>query len=1211
VSDIEEVITGNVDSLVEAFDEGIEKTEEFEQAVKGLRDAIASLSEAGEGAEAAAEEIDSIRNAAAEADQTVDDLNEAFEALVAQGPDLADIEAFLEADAEAAGSMRDRLAEAADEEAQVTAGAAGLGDAAAPLEADAAAAGHYRDNLAEAQIQAGSFKEAMAALASELIMNNPGDMFVVQMDEAGNTYVKSMREALGRSLTELAQSLEAGPSLDLVQSFLAAGQATGTWEQGLDSLDQAIARGTPLIASQAGVLDDYASAGGNLVSSVQAEVQAMQAFSAAFKAFDATGSAEDLAVLTAASDALDTALAAGSAAGEDVAQTFGGVEQATSDVAQSLANAAAEGAGMSLAGTAIAATSGEAATGIRMLDSALNSARDKAAEASAAAAFLNLDLLATDEIAKKARDALLELGYSEAQAAAGASALAAAQAAADAAMTAESGGGEGLGFAGKLLDLFGVGGEGGGGVGGLAGNLAIAAGALTAVLAISTEAGGLVAGVSAAITGVVPAVILALPSLDKLKDSYDAISTARKNWLQAEQTAKRDPTTENLAEAATDAAKLKAAYADVPAYIRPVMHDISGLSGEYRQLARDFEPDVFKTFNDGLKVAEELLPTFLPLARESAGGVDSLLGSLEKFFKAPHDYENELNNVRIPEQLRTHMQQELTPPNPTGFQKWMQQIEPDIKPAEQAIGQFIGTFVTDWGKFITTFSPKDIQNAFHVLDVTINVWTGAWTHAIKEVMEAWDLTSQIVTTGEHIYDAVSSDFSRMTTAVVDSGTKIVGDVEKWPGDIEHVFGGAASWLVSAGENVVEGLIHGMASMAGSLLSEAESLGKDAIEGAMSELGIHSPSTKFADIGRMTVEGFIVGLEGGKTAVQNAINDVLDQASPYKNTTIDAMITKMRDEVKAAAAAGVISTATESQFSKWLTEDNTRLTALAKQRKNLENEIAAADALAASVKSAEIAASTVTAAYGDTYLGQAAATPVYGSITQALQAQLAQTKQFKEDIAKLKKEGLGESQIQSLLSEGVTGGLPIADQLLAGGKSGIKQINELEAEIAAASKSLGITGANAAYESGSDIGKGLAAGLRSELKTVDSEMKKIADELVAALKRALRISSPSQATMEIGSQLGDGLIAGMEAKRAAVAAAGERMAGAATGYLPTRLYGSGGAGFGGAEPPIEIHLIQSQPIVIGGKQIARVNQKFTLQKARRNTKSGLQLQGRGV
>jgi hypothetical protein len=500
VSDIEEVITGNVDGLVEAFDEGIEKTEEFEQAVKGLRDAISSLGEAGEGAEAAAEEIDSVRDSAAQADQTVDQLNEALEALAAQGPDLGDLEAFLQADAEAAGEMRDRLAEAADAEEQVTAGAAGLGDAAAPLEADAAAAGHYRDNLAEAQIQAGSFKEAMAALASELIMNNPGDMFVVQMDQYGKTYVKSMREALGRSMTELVQSLEAGPSLDLVQSFLAAGQATGTWEQGMDGLEQSLSRATPLITSQAGVLDDYAASGENLVSSVQAEVQAMQAFSAAFKAFDATGSAEDLAALTAASDALDASLAAGSAAGEDVAQGFGGVEQATSAVAQSLASAAAEGAGMSLAGTAIAATSGEAATGIRMLDSAMNSARDKAAEASAAAAFLNLDLLATDEIAKKARNALLELGYSEAQAAAGAAALGAAQAAADAAMISEKAGGEGLGAVGSSLNFL----QGELGSGGLYAGAAIASG----ILAISTEAGGLVAGVSAAITGVVPAVLL-------------------------------------------------------------------------------------------------------------------------------------------------------------------------------------------------------------------------------------------------------------------------------------------------------------------------------------------------------------------------------------------------------------------------------------------------------------------------------------------------------------------------------------------------------------------------------------------------------------------------------------------------------------------------------------------------------------------------------
>jgi hypothetical protein len=1141
MADIHEDITGDSSSLVEALEEAAEAAEPLAEALKQIRDALLALEGASEGLEEAGEELDSVRDKAAETDETVDDLQASFDALVASGPGLGDLAAFLEEDAEAAGSLRDKLGEATDAEAALAAGGASLGDAAPALEADAEAAGSYRDKLGEV----GAAQAAVTA-------------------EAGGLYatLAQLRDVLGSS--ELGDSVTVGVT-GMNKFAIVAGDADNSARQG--------------------------------------------------------------------------------------------------------------------------------AAGIDFLMEAMEKGAGESQAAEQAATALGLSLSDTEDMARNARAALLGLGASEQEAAAGAQALAKAQATLDAAS------GEGGGFLTGILKLFG-GGEGGGGLGSaLAGGLSLGGGVAAAygIAAVMAEIGGLVTGFSAALAGAVPAVLLSLPALEKLKDTYSAISTARAAWTQAEQVAKRDPTKDNVADAVTDAAKLKVAYADIPAYIRPAMTEITGLTSEYKQMAKAFEPDVFHVFNLGLRTAEELLPTFLPLADKAAGGADDLLTRLDKFFKIPKP-------VSAAQEYHLH---EMPPP-PTGWQKWLDQIEPDVKPAEEAIGGLISTIVVDWGKFMERFSPKDIENTFHILDNLINWWATGWGHAISDVMNMWDdfsaafhnvghwnqefntgtakgldearhsvasfagdvntelgrlnsdqqkwaasfgkstadafktLASETVADWNYLVSGTKADWDLVSHAVSDAtdavresvisagheiesawdaaGHAIEADwdaawarvtsfTESIPGKIEHVFAGAGGWLVAAGRDVVEGLVRGMESGLGDVEHIASEIGSVAESAARWVLGSHSPSKVFEDIGKDTVAGFVLGLEGGKTAVQNAIDAVLNQAAPYHNTAIQDMISKMRDEVEAAAKAGVIGPSTESRFSTWLAEDNHRLQGLAEKRADLENEIKAADSLAASVQSAQISASTVTSAFGMTYLGQAAQAPEYASIKQALQGQLAQTRQFREDIEKLKKEGLGEASIQSLLAAGVSGGLPVATQLLSGGRAGVKQINELEAQIAAASKQLGITGANASYESGAEIGKGLAAGLRSELKTIDSEMEKVADELVGAIRRALRISSPSGVMMDIGSQLGEGLIAGMEAKRTAVAAAGERMGMSATGFLPARSYGGGASGFGGDVPPIEIHLTSVS--TLDGKQVARSVQKYTLQHARRNTKSGLQLQGRGV
>jgi hypothetical protein len=417
------------------------------------------------------------------------------------------------------------------------------------------------------------------------------------------------------------------------------------------------------------------------------------------------------------------------------------------------------------------------------------------------------------------------------------------------------------------------------------------------------------------------------------------------------------------------------------------------------------------------------------------------------------------------------------------------------------------------------------------------------------------------------------------------------------------FGGL---LVSAGASLIRGLISGIESMTGAVVSAAESVAQAAAGAARSILGIFSPSTVFAKIGAMTVEGFIRGLLGGKGQI-GAVTTALF-AHPFKDLKIQAFITKLRTEVAAAYRANVIGSEEDYGYTRMIRRDNRRLQRLAKDRYALENDIKAADALAASVQTEAVTSASIPTMVGETFTGQmnAANTRTYNTIQEAMKAQLHNIRAFTKDIKKLKREGLDETSIKQLLGMGVAAGFPAAQQMLAGGRAGVREIAKLQNEIAGSAKLLGIRGANAAYESGRQIGRGLADGLKSQLHQVEASMRRIARTLIDAIRTALRVKSPSQVMMEIGVQTAAGLAAGMDAGAPLIAAAGRRMAAGMMQPYRAGSYATGGPG-AAAGNSVQIHTTLN----IDGKTLARTVQTHQLRHARRNIATGLKLTNRGI
>jgi hypothetical protein len=378
---------------------------------------------------------------------------------------------------------------------------------------------------------------------------------------------------------------------------------------------------------------------------------------------------------------------------------------------------------------------------------------------------------------------------------------------------------------------------------------------------------------------------------------------------------------------------------------------------------------------------------------------------------------------------------------------------------------------------------------------------------------------------------------------------------------------------SDGVAISAGLASGITAGGPAAVAAANSVAGQ-VEAAMAHtLQVRSPSKVTEKIGADTAAGLVVGLESGQTAVSTAAAALASgtaAAWKWSAPTITNTISTLKSDVTAAMKSGTVDASNGSFLTRMLTVDNQTLSSLAQKRYVLEAQIKAADAYAANVQSSAVSsASIVTVAGNITSADSSTTAPAPAASYQASdlisgeQAQLAQIRQFNTQVAQLKKEGLNTTELGQIIQSGAQTGLPIAQAITSGGKGAVAQLNAIQAQTNAAAKQLGITSANSMFESGTQIGAGLVAGLKSDLSGVESAIKTMAQQMVTTLEKELKIKSPSLVFAERGEMIPAGVAAGVVSGTPGAVAAVGRMGSQLGGdFHPGMAYASHGGGPGG-------------------------------------------------
>lgn len=170
---------------------------------------------------------------------------------------------------------------------------------------------------------------------------------------------------------------------------------------------------------------------------------------------------------------------------------------------------------------------------------------------------------------------------------------------------------------------------------------------------------------------------------------------------------------------------------------------------------------------------------------------------------------------------------------------------------------------------------RTFKGLFSILHIITTIVGGAFTTAfniVKQVLGAFDLNILDVTAS--IGDAIVK-FDEWLTGVFDFTEAIKAFIPK----LQETGKAIKEWFdgIKDADNIpkyiVEGLVKGLVEGAKLVGQAAIELGKTILEKIKDFLGIHSPSTKFIEVGENIVSGLVTGIQNGASTIWNTVKDV--------------------------------------------------------------------------------------------------------------------------------------------------------------------------------------------------------------------------------------------------------------------------------------------------------------------------------------------------
>ncbi|WP_327175475.1 hypothetical protein OG599_09250 [Streptomyces sp. NBC_01335] len=366
-----------------------------------------------------------------------------------------------------------------------------------------------------------------------------------------------------------------------------------------------------------------------------------------------------------------------------------------------------------------------------------------------------------------------------------------------------------------------------------------------------------------------------------------------------------------------------------------------------------------------------------------------------------------------------------------------------------------------------------------------------------------------------IRSAASSALSALVRTIGEWIGKAVTTVKELPGKAKSALGSMGSVLISAGKSLITGFVSGIKSMFSSVKSTLGSLTSKLTDWK-------GPAPKDAvllyEAGRLIISGLIKGLESQYDAVKQSLNDLTAKIPASASKGLKARISSDRTQLLKLAAQW------EAGASK-LESARDKLDKIREEMADYASQV------------------------GERVLGTGDVTKVedatFTGISASLKNAVEEAKRFAAVLKRLKTLGLNQATFDQIAMSGPEAGLAAAEAIANAGDSGVSEINALQKELEQYASSAGSTASHYMYDAGVQAAEGLVKGLEASQDRIEAQMLKIADAMVAAIKKALDIHSPSRLFRKLGAFVGKGFGLGVTDERGRVQRATEALAASAT------------------------------------------------------------------
>jgi tape measure domain-containing protein len=370
-----------------------------------------------------------------------------------------------------------------------------------------------------------------------------------------------------------------------------------------------------------------------------------------------------------------------------------------------------------------------------------------------------------------------------------------------------------------------------------------------------------------------------------------------------------------------------------------------------------------------------------------------------------------------------------------------------------------------------------------------------------------------------------------------------------------------------GEWIVEGLVNGIDEKAPEAYKSAERLAAEFLRrmNAIFKASNYGGNKGLKELGRFVTKEFADGLLGFPEEINKVFKD-LNEKLTSSMTTARKTIAEEKKKIAEMHKAGddgseamkkaqkvleqneillAKSTASHKLLTQGLKAQRTELLGVAKDYQTVSEKLKAAqDLLIELERTREANITKFTEQYGKLpdieKSTEDKPIDILGTYMEALRVQTAAVAAYSSTLQQLRELGLDDETYNKLLEEGPEA-QAFATQLLSGGKTAVESLNTLDKELKTQSKSLATAAATNLYNAGADAAKGLISGLKSQKAALIREMEDMADDIVKAFNRRLKIKSPSEVFAEIGKFAMQGMAKGMSDSSRVVADAADQAA----------------------------------------------------------------------